>query len=212
MSWRAVAESPLISAARAWVIDKYPYNRDHLLRALERLDDLAPAASEAVRLATLTHDMERAFPGPDSPIMSALDDPEYNQLHCQRSARIVTAWLRDQQAPETLIRDVEQLILAHETGGWAEADLVQAADSLSFLDTNVDLFLGFARSGRFPVSAVRWKFEHTGERIKVPRARAIARPLVNDALARLAALEPTVPAAPTSGDGQSIMSVPLDEG
>src|SRR5215210_5356592 len=113
-----MAESPLISAARDWVIDNYPYNRDHLLRALERLDDLAPASSEAVRLATLTHDMERAFPGPDSPNMSALDDPEYDRLHCQRSARIVTAWLRDQQAPESLILDVEQLILAHETGGW----------------------------------------------------------------------------------------------
>src|SRR3954462_7902298 len=133
-----MTESRLIVAARDWVVGNYPYNRDHLLRALERLDDLAPGSSEAVRLATLTHDMERAFPGPDSPRMSALDDPEYNQLHCQRSARIVTAWLRDQDAPHALVSDVEQLILAHETGGSAEADLVQAADSLSFLDTNID--------------------------------------------------------------------------
>jgi hypothetical protein len=201
---RAMTESPLVLAARAWVIGNYPYNREHLLRALERLDDLAPASSEAVRLATLTHDMERAFPGPDSPPMSALDDPEYNQLHCQRSARIVTAWLRDQQAAEALIGDVERLILAHETGGWAEADLVQAADSLSFLDTNVDLFLGFVRAGRFPASAVRWKFEQTYHRIKVPRARAIARPLVNDAVAKLAALERSLApsAAPSNGDGQ----------
>jgi len=199
-----MTESPLIVAARAWVIGKYPYNRDHLLRALERLDDLAPAASEAVRLATLTHDMERAFPGPDSPHMSSLDDPEYNQLHCQRSARVVTAWLRDQHAPPPLISDVEQLILAHETGGSADADLVQAADSLSFLDTNVDLFLGFVRSGRFPITAVRWKFEQTYDRIKVPRARAIARPLVNDAIAKLAALERTLAASatPSNGGGQ----------
>jgi hypothetical protein len=201
---RVMTESPLILAARAWVTGNYPYNRNHLLRALERLDDLAPAASEAVRLATLTHDMERAFPGPDSPHLSALDDPEYNQLHCQRSARIVSAWLRDQQAPQALVTDVEQLILAHETGGWAEADLVQAADSLSFLDTNVDLFLGFVRSGRFPVTAVRWKFEQTYDRIKVPRAKAIARPLVNDAVAKLAALERTLAASatPSNGDGQ----------
>src|SRR5256885_724716 len=100
---RVMTESPLILAARAWVIGNYPYNRDHLLRALERLDDFAPASSEAVRLATLTHDMERAFPGPDSPHLAALDDPEYDQLHCQRSARIVTAWLRDQHAPHALV-------------------------------------------------------------------------------------------------------------
>jgi hypothetical protein len=209
-----VAESRLISAAREWVIDKYPYNSHHLLRALERLDELAPASSEAVRLATLTHDMERAFPGADSPSMSSLDDPEYNQLHCERSARIVTAWLQDQHAPDSLIGDVEGLILAHETGGSAEADLVQAADSLSFLDTNVDLFLGFVRSGRFPASAVRWKFQHTYDRIRVPTARAIARPLVKDAVTRLSALEQILsPAAASSnGDGHSGLSVRQDEG
>src|SRR4051812_1263977 len=211
---RVMTESPLILAARAWVIGKSPYNRDHLLRALERLDDLAPASSEAVRLATLTHDMERAFPGADSPNMSSLDDPEYNQLHCERSARIVAAWLQDQRAPHPLISEVEQLILAHETGGSAEADLVQAADSLSFLDTNIDLFLGFVRSGRFPVSAVRWKFEHTYDRIRVPRARALARPLVNDAVARLSVLEQSLSAAAASsnGDGHSGLSVRQDEG
>ncbi|MFL6280671.1 MAG: DUF4202 domain-containing protein [Vicinamibacterales bacterium] len=197
-----MTDSPLVLAARAWVIGNYPYNREHLLRALERLDDLEPASSEAVRLATLTHDMERAFPGPDSPHMSALDDPEYNQLHCQRSARIVTAWLREQHAPDALASDVERLILAHETGGWPEADLVQAADSLSFLDTNVDLFLGFVRSGRFPVSAVRSKFEQTYDRIKVPRAKAIARPLVDGAIEKLAALERSLApsSVPSNGD------------
>jgi len=205
-----VAESPIVSAAREWVIEHYPYNRNHLLRALEWLDHLAPASSDAVRLATLTHDMERAFPGPDSPALTALDDPHYNQLHCERSARIVTAWLRDRDAPEPLVSEVERLILAHETGGWAEADLVQAADSLSFLDTNVDLFLGFVRSGRFPADAVRWKFEHTYDRINVPRARALAGPLVTDACDRLSVLEQTLLASPgpASGDGQPFASAP----
>jgi hypothetical protein len=204
------AESPLVAAARQWVIDNYPYNRHHLLRALEWLDHLAPASSEGVRLATLTHDMERAFPGPDSPEMTSLDDPRYNQLHCERSARIVTAWLRDRSAPEPLVSEVERLILAHETGGWAEADLVQAADSLSFLDTNVDLFLGFVNSGRFPADAVRWKFEHTYDRIKVPHARALARPLVTHACDRLSALEQTrlSPSGSDNADGRSFASVP----
>lgn len=183
-----LTESALISAARNWVVDKYPYNRQHLLRSLERLDELAPGSSEAVRLATLTHDMERAFPGADSPKMSTLHDPEYERLHSERSARIVGEWLRTQHAPGSLVDAVERLIVAHETGGWPEADLVQAADSLSFLDTNIDLFLGFVRSGRFPVDAVRSKFHYTYDRINVPRAREIAKPLVDDALARLAAL------------------------
>lgn len=188
-------ESRLVEKARSWVVDNYPYNRDHLLRALEWVDRLAPDAREAVRLATLTHDMERAFPGPDSPVMSSLDDPVYERLHSERSARIVTTWLKANGADEDLIRDVEELVLAHETGGSDEADLVQAADRLSFLETNIDLFLGFVRSGRFSIDDVRTKFEHSYDRIRVPDAKALALPLFKDADARLASLAMNQPRA-----------------
>jgi hypothetical protein len=190
-----MVESALIDRARHWVVENYPYNRDHLLRALEWLDRLSPGQREPVRLAALTHDMERAFPGPDSPPMSSLDDPTYERLHSERSARIVGEWLRSQEADETLVGEVERLILGHETGGWPEADLVQAADRLSFLETNIDLFLGFVRSGRFSVADVRSKFEGSYERIQVPQARTLALPLFERANARLAALQLTPPQA-----------------
>ena len=183
-----MSESSLVEKARRWVVDKYPYNREHLICTLEWLDRLAPDAREAVRLAALTHDMERAFPGPDSPVMSSLDDPVYERLHSERSARIVREWLTANGADDELIRDVETLVLAHETGGTDEADLVQAADRLSFLETNIDLFLGFVRSGRFTVDDVKTKFEHSYHRIRVPDAKALARPLFEDADARLASL------------------------
>jgi len=181
-------ESAILVEARRWVVENYPYNRDHLLRALEWLDRLAPGAPEAVRLAALTHDMERAFPGPDSPVMESLADPVYEQLHSERSARIVSEWLASHGADEQLTRDVAELIIAHEVGGTREADLVQAADRLSFLETNVDLFLGFVESGRFSIDDVRTKFEHSYHRIRVPDAKALARPLYEDADARLALL------------------------
>ena len=181
-------ESAIVDEARRWVVEKYPYNRDHLLKALEWLDRLAPGAREAVRLAALTHDMERAFPGPDSPVLESLDDPVYERLHSERSARIVGEWLAAQGADEQLTRDVAVLIVAHEVGGTREADLVQAADRLSFLETNVDLFLGFVESGRFTIDDVRTKFEHSYHRIRVPDAKALARPLYERADARLALL------------------------
>ena len=86
--------------------------------------------------------MERAFPGPDQPIALTLGDPDYEHAHAARSARIVGDWLREQGASAVLIGEVERLIRAHETGGWPEADLVQAADSLSFLEMNIDLVPG----------------------------------------------------------------------
>src|SRR5262245_42698370 len=82
----AMSESKLMAATRQWVIDRYPYNRNHLLRALEWLDRVAPGSGEAVRLATLTHDMERAFPGPDQPHSPRFVDAECDRLHAERSA------------------------------------------------------------------------------------------------------------------------------
>ena len=185
-----MTDSALVDRARRWVIENYPYNRDHLVRSLEWLDRIAPESSEAVRLATLTHDMERAFPGPDQPVVKKLeDDPVYNKAHAERSARIVGHWLREQGADDALVGEVEDLIRAHEDGGWPEANLVQAADSLSFLDTNVDLFLGFVRSGRFPAPDVKWKLEYSYNRIQVPYARSLARPLLHAAIKRLEELK-----------------------
>ena len=53
-------DSALIDAARTWVSECYPYNRHHLLKALEWLDRVAPVV-DSVSLAKLTHDMERAL-------------------------------------------------------------------------------------------------------------------------------------------------------
>ena len=188
-------ESAILEEARRWVVENYPYNRDHLVKALEWLDRLAPGAPEAVRLAALTHDMERAFPGPDSPVLESLDDPVYERLHSERSARIVSEWLASQGADQQLTSEVAALIVAHEVGGTREADLVQAADRLSFLETNVDLFLGFVESGRFSIDEVRTKFQHSYHRIRVPDAKALARPLYEQADARLALLATRVDGA-----------------
>jgi hypothetical protein len=36
----------------------------------------------------------------------------------------------------------------HEDGGWPEADVLRAADSLSFLETRAPLVVGWIESGR----------------------------------------------------------------
>lgn len=177
-------ESPLIQLARDWVIDNYPYNSTHLLKSLEWLDRLAPGASEAVRLATLTHDMERAFGGPDA-IPIKMSDRAYEEAHSNRSARIVGEWLRANGAHAGLVRDVEALIRVHEWGGSPDANLVQAADSLSFLETNIDLMVGFAKTGKYSTPDIALKFDQMYERIHVPAARDLAHPMWETAKARL---------------------------
>jgi hypothetical protein len=185
-------DSRLIDVARQWVVDHYPFGSRHLTQTLVWLDRLAPGSPEAVRMAALTHDMERAFPGADGPLPGSLVDPDYYQAHSERSARIIGAWLREQTAgepDEVFVADVEKLVRAHEIGGWPEANLVQAADSVSFLETNIDLFLGFGRSGKYPLRDIAGKFQWMYDRIQVGAARPLAAPLLASALSRLTALD-----------------------
>jgi hypothetical protein len=158
------------------------------VNTLEWLDKIAPNATPAMRLAALTHDMERAFDGPDKPVHENMggDDSAYYEAHSRRSARIVGEFLRKQGADDELVAEVEKLIRAHEVGGWEEANLVQAADSLSFFDVNIDLFLEFIREGRHTVDEVAAKLDFTLARIQVEAAREIARPMYEKAMARLA--------------------------
>ena len=81
-------------------------------------------------------------------------------------------------AQEDLANEVEALIRVHEWGGSPDADLVQAADSLSFLETNVDLMLGFARTGKYPKAEVALKIDAMYERIQLPDGERAGAPHV----------------------------------
>src|SRR6266481_2511669 len=95
-------ETPLHARTTLWVTNNYS-NAEHLVQAEAWLLRLQPEASEAMRLAALTHDMERAFPGPDSPEQRhGFLDQDYYRAHSERSARLVSAYLSEQGAPEEL--------------------------------------------------------------------------------------------------------------
>jgi hypothetical protein len=164
--------------AEVW-IEPY-WNAEHLRRTRDWLLELQPDAPEALRLAALMHDMERHFPDGSPPQnlgVAPEGDMAYRRLHAERSAAIVGDWLRGEGADEELVTEVERLIRAHEVGGAPDEDLVQAADSISFIEVNVDLPARWAAEGKASfergVDQHRWMYE----RIRVPRARELARPL-----------------------------------
>ena len=128
--------------------------------------------------------MERAFGGPDA-IPIKMSDRAYEEAHSNRSARIVGEWLRANGAHAELVREVEALIRVHEWGGSPDANLVQAADSLSFLETNIDLMVGFAKTGKYSTADIAFKFDQMYERIQVPAAKDLAHPMWKKAKARL---------------------------
>ena len=166
--------SELVPRARDWALGVHPHAR-HLDRTLEWAVELDPGASEALRIAAVTHDIERAFPDPDAAWDSARDwdSPEYNRWHQDRCADLVAAWLREQDADPALVRDAEALVRAHEEGGWPEADVLQAADSLSFLETMVPVVRGWVGRGygeaRRRSCATRWSGSRPGRSGRGPR-------------------------------------------
>ena len=176
--------------AREWVRVHYEHGGKHLLQAEVWLQRLKPDASEEMLLAALTHDMERAFPGPDSPSLDprdGVDNPVYNIAHCERSTRIVSGYLREQGASQESIEEIARLIRAHEYGGDDDQNYVQAADSLSFLEVNVDVFLSWVDAGdtKWNADAVHAKVNWMYERIQIPQARDLARPLYEEAIRKL---------------------------
>ena len=168
--------------AREW-IHAY-YDVEHLRRSGDWLLAIDPVASEPLVIAALTHDMERAVPG--GPVIDKVrmewDDLGYNTAHCARSAAIVAQWLMDQRAPKEFVLGVQQPIVEHEFGGSAEGDVIQAADSISFLETNRGLCARWVANHECTLEKSRDKLRWMCDRVRLERARSVAREQFDAAL------------------------------
>lgn len=175
--------------AQRWIEAVHPHAK-HLVRTRDWVVVLEPDADEALRVAAVLHDVERAFPDPESPWDPAgdWDHPDYLRWHQERAARIASEWLAGQDAAsDELVDEVRRLIDVHEEGGWPDADVLQAADSLSFLETLSGLTVAWVRRGVAPERAVT-KLQHMADRIRVEAARPHAAPLLERALAEVDAV------------------------
>ncbi|HEY6762630.1 MAG TPA: hypothetical protein VI318_24215 [Baekduia sp.] len=175
----------LRDAAFGWLAPYY--DRVHLTRAADWMLVVAPDAPEHLVLAALMHDLERSIPGGPALAMATMpwDDKTYNDAHTGRSAAVVATWLVERGAPEELVVAVQQPIREHEFGGSPEGDLMQAADSISFLEANGALVSGWAQSGRCSAAKAEEKLRWMYERIRLERARPLALPYFERSVAQL---------------------------
>ena len=176
------------TAAVAWIA---PYNQAvHLLRTRDWLVHITPDATLEARLAAVTHDIERMFPG--GPTLSfsraAWDDPAYLYPHQLRSAEFVGAWLTNEApAADVDIAEVRRIVGLHEVGGLGLADDVQAADSLSFLETLAGLAGDWVRTGACTREVAIAKLTYSVDRIRIDRARKPAHELLTWAIDQIPA-------------------------
>ena len=157
--------------AQVWI--RPYYDGEHLARAGDWMLALAPQAPEPLAIAALLHDMERSVPGGPTldKVNQAWDDAGYNGAHCERSAEVVAAWLAERGASQAFVEGVQQPIREHEFGGSPAGDLMQAADSISFLEVNGPLVARWVAPASAASEKAARKLEWMAGR-RAPRAGA----------------------------------------
>lgn len=179
----------IIKIVEGWIKKTYD-NADHLLRTGDWLKKLNPKADLASVLAAITHDIERAFPEdmtPPSPEIKRAkwDDEEYNLWHGKRSAEFAEKFLLESGVDnQQLINKIKRLIVYHERGGDSETDLIKDADSLSFLEINVSLFISWIPE-KATKAEIKEKFDYMFNRISSKKAKKLALPFYKRAIRAL---------------------------
>lgn len=168
---------------------------DHLLRTGFWVNELEPNISDEVYIACITHDIEidlrseadeQFYKQNFGKLYETGDwsNREYNLWHGMRSAGFVMKFLELEGRGNLDEIKILRLIQTHEFGGGDEQNLVKDADSLSFLDVQVDTFVKKVPDV-WPKESVRKKFDWMFERITKEKAKEIAKPMYEKAISRL---------------------------
>ncbi|MCH8840005.1 MAG: DUF4202 family protein [Planctomycetes bacterium] len=114
-----------------------PEDPVHSKNTLNWLLKLKPDADEALQIAALGHDIERAI---DQRKVRREDFEHYDEFkaaHAHNSAEILKEVMLDCGVDETLIEQVYELVRRHEVGGDDRSDLLKDADSISYFEVNL---------------------------------------------------------------------------
>jgi hypothetical protein len=145
---------------------------DHSLDVWQWVLRLDPAASLAVQIAALLHDVERLISEATRRIeQHALDYQKFKDRHAAHGAELAARLLDDAGAPATVVRDVARLIAAHERSfGDGDLALLNDADALSFFSLNSAGFADY-----YGPEHTRTKIAYSLDRLRPHARRHLAR-------------------------------------
>ena len=110
----------------------------HFERTVYWLEKFLPNLSEAHRIAAYSHDIER---GINTEKDRDYLNPVFIKRHQEQGAEIMAKFLNGQGANQQTINKVQHLISKHEVGGDLEQNALMDADSVSYFETNAEMFV-----------------------------------------------------------------------
>lgn len=117
-----------------------PEDSLHSKNTLKWLLKLTPDANEALKIAALGHDIERAIEQRKVRHEDFSSFDEFKNAHALNSAKIMADIMKEYTISKELVGDVLSLVARHETGGDERANVLKEADTISFFDVNLPLY------------------------------------------------------------------------
>jgi hypothetical protein len=150
----------------------------HAQRTAHWISYLKPDADEALLIAGVAHDIERAFYGDWK---AGSSDADALKKHQEQSATEIEAFLRKESVQEDIIERVKYLVLHHEEGGDEDQNVLCDADSLAYFEEKALRNAKKAKENGHK-EVMKKKLEYVMSRITSPKAREKASVWYEDAL------------------------------
>ncbi len=142
-----------------------PEDPIHAENTLEWLLKLDPEADQALQIAALAHDIDRAVEAQKVHREDFSDYNAFKKAHAHNGARILRAILNKCGVAESVVGEAYRLVTLHEVGGDLRSDLLKDADSISFFEVNMPLY--YQREGREEtIRRCSWGYQRLSARMK----------------------------------------------
>ncbi len=119
---------------------RVPEDPRHADNTLEWLLRLEPDADQALRLAALAHDIDRAIEEIKVRRGDFNDYDVFKAAHARNGAKILRPILNACGVAGDIVDEACRLVEVHEVGGDPRSDLLKDADSISYFDVNLPLY------------------------------------------------------------------------
>ncbi|MEE9170146.1 MAG: DUF4202 family protein, partial [bacterium] len=119
---------------------RVPEDPRHADNTLEWLLRLEPDAGDALQLAALAHDIDRAIEEIKVKRADFDDYDAFKAAHARNGAEILRPILNACGVAGDIVDETCRLVEVHEVGGDPRSDLLKDADSISYFDVNLPLY------------------------------------------------------------------------